>query len=779
MESLGDLFTGMQVSRVAGVARTNKPLLVLAALARNSRGENRLATLPCYEAELARVFETFGRVNMLFPFGRLCGDGFWEIPKLDTLKKNSAGDLIRSELIERQIVAGFSIPVFQALSKSKEATADILRLLLSHYFAEADRDLLLSTLNIAEAVAVKLQAYRDHRSDGHRRYGGVAMASTQCTLRSTRKESEFIGYLNSLHSLGADGSNSLAESQAMSRFFGELYEPFSIVEPLKRLLSEEEDRVVILTGHAGDGKSTIALDVYKALQGLPPSQPLPAPLGERVPVPTASGSVTIVKDMSELSSDERKGWLHQAFDETGSWLIVSNTGPLLNSMLDYAEDHALPDMESRILNQLDQPVREAALADATLAGFRKPLLILNLTRLDNVALGARLLGRLVQHSGWRQCHGCDVQPVCPLALNRRALLESIDVAEERVRWLYRRINDYEQRLTLRQIVAHLAYGLTGGMGCTEARSAVESATGTASTRATAGLRKILFSERFFGCGDGRPDPDADALKAIRLLRRADIGGPVAADIERGLVERPGGGWAHLPKALSHLTAHWAARAAESQGWPARAALRRQVFIYGVGASASFEQFQAFFDVVLRSPEVRKLDDWKRTAGKTLTRNQQKRLRVDCLSVLLEQFSGFSAEQFQQSADTLFFGMRRPDRATMQPAQLVSASIPFRDFDIRFDESAEIPILQHKPSSIQLQLALPLLDFIRRKREGEIGHSLTPMHQIQLDKFRANLLGSHVGDEDEGDIAFLRAGVSGEVDVVRYFLNRTTKQLERD
>jgi hypothetical protein len=247
----------------------------------------------------------------------------------------------------------------------------------------------------------------------------------------------FIAYLNSLHSLQASGANALAESQAVNPFFGDMYEPFPLADGLKDLLRDQVPRVVVLSGHAGDGKSTVALDVCKALHGLDPHAPLTRPLREREPIGLGAGSVTVVKDMSELSAEQRQDWLREAFAEgSGSWLIVSNTGPLLSSLRQYARDRGRPEVEDDILGQLDRPLNTKYLEEHVLDGFEKPLVvqsgnpdtvsklgrrgqaargvtgqrsrdfhsaalvILNLSRFDNTELGARLLGRLIDHPSW-------------------------------------------------------------------------------------------------------------------------------------------------------------------------------------------------------------------------------------------------------------------------------------------------------------------------------------------------------------------------------------------
>ncbi len=591
----------------------------------------------------------------------------------------------------------------------------------------------------------------------------------------TVRENDFIAYLNSLHNLTASGANALAESQALSPYFGDLYEPFPLAGRLKSLLADRTERVVILTGHAGDGKSTVAIDVLKTLQGIPTTERLSAPFKER----EQHGSVTIVKDMSELSANARQQWIDEAINQPGSWLIISNTGPLLDSLVKYADESGLADVESKLLSLLNRPINEDALEQHALAGFGKPLLVLNLTRLDNVELGARILTRLVQHSGWQQCAGCSVETACPLALNRRALAEAASVVEERLRWIYRRINDYEQRLTLRQIVGQLAYGVTGGMGCAEARARVEVSTAIGADRGTAALQETLFSEGFFGYRAGAPRPELNALQAIALLRRSLIGGPVGADFERHFIEDPGGGWARLPDALHHLGELWRKRASAQEALAARAALRRMALFFGSPRPDAVDQSEVFLDAMLRSPSLRELDAWQRAGAFTLSRAESKRLRSACLNVLLEAYSGFSAGQFEDRHDRLYLTLRRPDRAVVQPTQLIIASLPFQDFDLVFDPMARLPKLRYRNGSVALVLSLPLLDYIRRRDVGELGNGLSPIHQAQLDRFAAQLLDARDTVGYPGEIAFLRAGIDGGVAVYRYFFDEKEQTLERE
>lgn len=93
-----------------------------------------------------------------------------------------------------------------------------------------------------------------------------------------KQTNSFISYLNSLHNLQVYDANALAESQALNPYFGEIDQLFPLIDRLYETLKYGVEKVIVLTGYAGDGKSTVALDVLKKLRGLPLADPLSQPL---------------------------------------------------------------------------------------------------------------------------------------------------------------------------------------------------------------------------------------------------------------------------------------------------------------------------------------------------------------------------------------------------------------------------------------------------------------------------------------------------------------------
>ena len=588
-------------------------------------------------------------------------------------------------------------------------------------------------------------------------------------LSSYMLSNNFISYLNSLHNLGAGGANALAESQALNDYFTELYEPFDIVQPLLETL-RQGSKVVILTGHAGDGKSTVALDIFKQLKGLDPLAPLQAPMQKQEAI--EQPAVSIVKDMSELSISERRRWITDAFEEDSkhSWLIISNTGPLLQSLTDYAEDDS--NIRSNILKALGKAVNtdNFNVSDHTISGFDKDLIILNLTQLDNVRLGSKLLDKMIHHSAWAKCDVCSASTACPILHNRSALVAAGDAPAERVRWVYQRLNAYEHRLTLRQIVAHLALSITGGLGCDKTSQSFQ-----VSDDSSDSMREYtLFSETFFGYQDGEPWPEAERLHAISLLKRELFGSPAGVEYDRIIASKKGMGWAILPEELNSVDTQWREQAGGGLALRKRYALRRMNYIFGQKQSGKEVQAQLFLNHFLISEMLIDYDEWQQQKRITLSGKDARTLEKACLTVLMETFSGYSAGQFANH-DNIYLTLRRADKAIVQPTQIVLKTLPFRDFRLTYNQQHNSPALEYLSGRAVLPLSLPLLDYIRQRSLGELGSSLSPIYQSQLDAFHGALIREGQSTSYDNEINLLQTGVDGQLTLRKFFLSETNGQ----
>jgi len=785
MNSLEERFLSVRVHVDAESPALHKPLLLLFALGRALQGAPRMLPFAEIDIELKTLFDLFHKkasasANTHYPFGKLENDGIWVVENSDSLQRTSVGHLFKSEILARNIHGGFTPEIFAELTANPNIIRSIAASLVTKFIPPEDHAPLLAAVGIESSSSIERAQFIDAGNAVDREYATSYIRESNAGEDADMQENGFIAYLGSLFNVESSGSNSLAESQALNPYYGAVYRPFPLVDDLFAALTDGTERVVILTGHAGDGKSSVALDVLKRLRRLDPTAPLAAPWLEREDCPSAAGPVVIVKDMSELAGELRLHYLHQACSEPGSWLVVSNTGPLLNSLNDYAETLGLSDIESDLLGLMDRTY-QAGLWDAhRYSELPKEIVIINMTRLDNVALGAQILTRLVDHPAWSDCTGCPIELACPLLLNRKAIQSAGAIAEQRVRWIWQRLTAYEQRLTMRQMVAQLAFGLTGGVGCADAHEAVQSSTVAGMDHGLQLLAQMVFSEGFFGYRGGAPHPDATALRAIALTRRGTYGGPIAVDFERRLTGGEGLDWSSLPTPLHGLAAHWRERAKEPSGVRRRFALRRLAYVFADAQPQRGGESEIFLDAFLQSPSLRDYDAWQRAGTLKLSRSELHRLRTACLQVLLEFYSGFSAGQFGALREQLYLTLRRPDQAVVQPTQLVIARLDFRDFQVVYCARRRLPVLRFDGGQIpvELPLSLPLLDYISGREAGEIGNELSPIHSGQLEWFRAELLRVTAEDRrDLGEIELLRAGIDGEIIPHRCQFDETHGTLE--
>ena len=75
----------------------------------------------------------------------------------------------------------------------------------------------------------------------------------------------YIDYVNSLHNYNAQNENAYGEKNVDSPYFEEVMVRVGLCDYIKDNLTEKEPHIVILTGHAGDGKTSIMYQVLTDL----------------------------------------------------------------------------------------------------------------------------------------------------------------------------------------------------------------------------------------------------------------------------------------------------------------------------------------------------------------------------------------------------------------------------------------------------------------------------------------------------------------------------------
>ncbi len=269
---------------------------------------------------------------------------------------------------------------------------------------------------------------------------------------------KFVSYLNSLHSDTAFSLNALAENQLQNEFYQRIRVKRPLAEEITAIATKSS-RCIILTGHAGDGKTSLLADILEAIG----NRPSPLPDVGRFSS-TQGHSVYFVKDMSELVTDERIAQLQEAAANAkagGISVVVSNTGPLLNTFADWADDVSEKDrIVNEVLGWLMKPVSDAKFHSYS-------FLTINLALLDSLDVVSQLLSNVIASELWSDCRGCPALASCPVQNNAQLVRDRYDAVSDFLVAAYALLQETGHRLTLRQISAHLGWGLTGGLTCQE------------------------------------------------------------------------------------------------------------------------------------------------------------------------------------------------------------------------------------------------------------------------------------------------------------------------
>ncbi len=208
---------------------------------------------------------------------------------------------------------------------------------------------------------------------------------------------------------------------------------------------------IILTGNAGDGKTYLCRQIIEAFIGQPITD-----WSNRVDWPIELGSFTlrVIKDLSEI--DENSGidiMLELAVNKDEKrpksvFLIAANEGRLRALLRDELLDE--------LYKVVDTQLREGP-------DLSKNIVVLNLNRTITSPYVTQVLSWMTESAHWSDCQGCPAFNKCPVRFNATRLADTH--ITNRLRFLYSVLDHLGIHLTIRDMLIHLAYTLTGGLGC--------------------------------------------------------------------------------------------------------------------------------------------------------------------------------------------------------------------------------------------------------------------------------------------------------------------------
>ena len=565
--------------------------------------------------------------------------------------------------------------------------------------------------------------------------GGLDRLQPNSELRN--ESNPFVSYLNSLQRSGGGNENALAESQVCNKQFSTIHVKHPLADIIYEELRNQEGQHILLTGHAGDGKSTLAMEVYKLFRDWGHDHPLDDPPQPREDV----GNVSILKDLSERDRNEDLILLDELSKRERRFLLVSNTGTLLDLAKQHSEyfGEKAVELESRVLKAIGSESGESSLSLGSI-NFR----VFNLARMDNMALARQVFEKMLAQERWTICQTLDCWKTCPIFTNVHLLQANQERATERIFLAYRRMYEYGTRLTMRQFTEHLAYLITSGLAQQDIRK-------IQAQNPPPLVSEYLFFNRFFGDNGCNPDASAFEMKAVQEIENQKFG------------ERPCPGWEHklwlrncdkpvalgvssLNEEFEKLRRHGAhdSQFFKMSSEQAREQVRRMLYFLADFSDGE----QEYLGQYLSSPTLLGWIRWQ-DDGAHLEFQEKNTLERKIYHVLQEHFTGVRIpEGSTQNDRRLYVTLSRRRSEVRQSAQVVLAELDWSNStNLKLvgtksatGEQRKDLVLHGKDriDGLRLPLKVPFLDYVMMRHFGELGEVLEASYLERLDCFKAQV-----------------------------------------
>lgn len=319
---------------------------------------------------------------------------------------------------------------------------------------------------------------------------------------------EFVDYLNSLNNASGNNENAIAENQFndVNQFYKKVAVNRAITKNITDEILANTPIVYFLTGHAGDGKTSILLQI---LEGLVENMNR-FEFKEFDEITIKNGAkFHYVKDISELSKEEQLKRFEYAVeiakDKQTSSVVISNTGQLLDLFINngYEETQVLEIIDSDGGNQLY---------------FKGAYIrVINIALCDNTDFIREFVKKIICDELWDACKQCEYKNRCITCKNVELVKKYEDKVVTFVENFYKWCSENNNRATIRQMVAHLSYAITGNENCSEVHK-----------KAILMERNLdnNFANLFFGYrwirGTLKVDKAARNIKGIRDIQKAQL-----------------------------------------------------------------------------------------------------------------------------------------------------------------------------------------------------------------------------------------------------------------
>jgi hypothetical protein len=519
---------------------------------------------------------------------------------------------------------------------------------------------------------------------------------------------------------------------------------------VRACFQREQPPSIILTGNAGDGKTYLCRQIIESFTGQPVTD-----WGDQTDWPIERDGLTlrVIKDLSEMGSQVGAGVLRDLAAELSKerpeaiFLIAANEGRL-RDLLGY---EGLSDLRQRVEPQL---MSGPAIDDPG-------LIVLNLNCVTRSSYVLPALGWFTNDAHWRDCAVCPALTACPIYFNRQRLADG-HIAK-RLQLLYQILEHLDIHATIRDMLIHLAYALTGGLNCEDIL--------TKSRRLGWEAHQYVYYENVWGTR--ADDTFRHKVAVLQALRRLNIGEYSLFEIDDFIVN----GRPDDPQAQAEYERLFAP--AVDLG-DRRFNQDRDVYLRGGAASPRPGEEHPFLNWL---PQCRRklFFEWQNTAQANrlmpfLFLPQYLQLlqgdpsaRSRALSTLVLGLNRTFSGLYITDADHLFVTSQYA-HAVEQPVPLVRVKLPVDYIDLvvqdvqpeaydydRNDLWLEIPPPPRLESGpVTWQVNLLRFEYLMRLARGGTYNVLAAECELAIRQLKDELLTRFAQDEDTNHIAFFAA-----------------------
>jgi hypothetical protein len=544
------------------------------------------------------------------------------------------------------------------------------------------------------------------------------------------KNGEFIKYLNTLHNVGAKNENAIAEASKNSPFYKDLLVKRPVVDVATKWLTEQDPHMILITGHAGDGKTSLLIQILDYLGGLNGA------LKDYDEVKLSNGTECVyIKDFSEFSDENRVKLLEDCLEKskTKHVIIVANTGPLINTFKEVLGK----EVEKDILDVIDinsEDVKE-------IKGYK--IRALNFASIDNSSFAGEYLKKIISHKSFEDCRECSKKDVCPIYFNRELVIENVNKVTEFLYNHYVWQQEHGKRLTIRQIIAQITYSLTAGLECEDVDGG---------SHREWYLFNHLFSNTLFGYKGINPDRQALAIKAISDIHQNRYDHKTLIHDEALFILQD---YRNLHSKVQNIVSVLNPRYTTKNVLEWKYAVRRMCILFNIETDPEKNYLLQQNIFSNKFPRYMELRDGK------LPNNDDKALIMEAFSIM---HTGYKTQDNREIPITL----KRSDSID-QSVQLLYCTISSRDVRLITESTGSLKYGEGDKKQlfitvgnrkIDQPITLPLLNYFDDISNGAIPTNIDPMLSHGIDSIKAKMLSVCNPNHEDRTIEMLVMSVQG-------------------